>query len=334
MTDEYNQDPSIERRPPPRTAEDREQHRVNLLEQSLDTERIRAITVPTSGNIGALLPTNALQAADWAKMMAVSGSMVPPFLRGNAGGCLGIVLKACRLMMDPFEVANWAYEVEQSIKGSDDKYYKVRSVAYMSGFYNAVILSRAPIKGRPRYTYSGEGDQRRCTVSILIRGETERTEMTTNTLGALRPAANDRGQTRGSPLWVKKPDQQLAYNVIRDLAKLYFPDVVAGIMTIEDLEETFDEPVDVTPPPLAPSPQPEPEPQPETSSLISRLRPRATGEGFNHAKEKIEAEIAMAVAAAEEAGRKKEDAGAAQATAPEQVTDDSAAGSSVTDRLL
>jgi hypothetical protein len=259
-----------------RTAEEREQRRVSLIEESLDADRIKLIEV-NEGSIGALLPTNALQAMDFAKMMAVSGTMVPGYLRGNAGGCLGIVLKACRLRMDPFEVANWSYEVEQTVRGG-----KVRTVSYMSGFYNAVILTRAPTKDRPHFEIIGEGDERRCKVWATLRGEAKPREFISDTLAKLRPRTNEQGDVRGSPLWTKKPEVQLIYNAIRDFARIYFPDVVAGISTPDELEDlAADEPVDVTPPKIP---------------LMSRLRPRATGEGFNHAKEKIEAEIASATA--------------------------------------
>jgi hypothetical protein len=56
---------------------------------------------------------------------------------------------------------------------------------------------------------------------------------------------SERGNFRGSPLWLQKPEVQLFYDASRDWARLNCPDVLAGAYTIDELPDM--EPVDVTP---------------------------------------------------------------------------------------
>jgi RecT family len=237
----------------------REQRTAGLIEGKLDIDRIGQLTVTgkAPGEMVGIAFQSMLEVMEFAKLMALADSGVPPHLRNKPGNCLAIVTKSIRLRMDPFEIAEVSYEVEQ--KG-------VRRIAYESAFYNAVIVSRAPTTTRPFYEIIGEGDERRCKVWATIKGETEPRVYISETLGKLRPQRNQNGQIMGSPLWEKKPELQLMYNTIRDFARVYFRDVLMGIMTVDELED--DDAVrvrDVTP----------------VIPLRQRLQPRATDEGFN-----------------------------------------------------
>ena len=180
-----------------------------------------------------------------AQLMARSRSMVPAFLRENAGGCFGIIWKALAWGMDPFAVASMAYEVE-------NKRTKERTVAYMSQLIHAIIESRAPIKQRLKVRYEGEGDDRICIVSGTFVGEEEPREHRSPKLGDRKPKkrgrdsrdprdengiAEDDAPGPGSPLWYSKPDVQLWHDTSRDWARIYCPDVLLGIYTKEEMEE-------------------------------------------------------------------------------------------------
>ena len=241
------------------------ERRLTLIEQGIDAERMKEIDLSgkAPGDLFGVKFESMLQVMDFSKLMAVSGSAIPPHLRGYPGTCLAIIIRALELKMSPFTVANWSYEVEQ--KG-------VKRIAYESAFYNAVILSRAPTKDRPHFEIIGEGEERRCKVWATFKGETEPRIFITDTLAKLRPPRNEQGVTKGSPLWDKKADVQLIYNAIRDFARIYFPDVTAGLYTKDELEDE----------------------EPETglgerarvispdTPLLQRLTPMATGEGFDH----------------------------------------------------
>src|SRR5688572_20500296 len=81
----------------------------------------RTALVSVDDVVGGLRFENALQIAEAAKIMATSGSMLPPWLQGNVGGCWGIILRSIELRMSPMTLASMTYEVEN--KG-------VKQVAY------------------------------------------------------------------------------------------------------------------------------------------------------------------------------------------------------------
>jgi RecT family len=244
----------------------RERERASLIDQKLDGERLGelAITGKLPGEMVGVQFTTMLEVMEFAKLMSLADSGVPPHLRNKPGNCLAVLTKAIRLRMDPFELAEVSYEVEQ--KG-------VRRIAWESAFYNAVVVSRAPTTTQPFFEIVGEGDERRCKVWATIKGETEPRVYISETLGKLRPRRNEVGAIKGSPLWDTKPELQLMYNAIRDFARLYFRHVIMGIMTVDELEDHGAVRVhDVTPNPTFPT---------DEIPLRQRLRPRETDEGFN-----------------------------------------------------
>ncbi len=169
---------------------------------------------------------------EFAKLMALGGVAVPPHCRGNPGVCLAVTMQAIEWKMSPFAVANKSYAV---VNGYGDR--AVERLAYESQLTHAVIEARAPILGRLSVRYEGEGDDRVCIVSGLFRGETEPREWKSPTLAKRRPARNDKGYIKGSPLWDTKPDLQQFYDCSRDWARVYCPDVLMGIYTPDEIEE-------------------------------------------------------------------------------------------------
>jgi hypothetical protein len=206
-----------------------------------------------------------------AKLMATAGPMLPEWLQGNVGGCWGIILRATELGISPLTLANWSYLVDN--KG-------VKRVAYESQFYHAIIEARAPLKERLQYEIRGEGDDRVCRVWGTFKGETIVRELISAKLGDLRPGKNQYGQTKGSPLWDRKPDVQMFYDTSRDWARMFCPDILGGVYARDELEEA------------------EQRVGPEHAKDVSpKLRERLrgpVGEGFEHTKSSIEASIAAA----------------------------------------
>ena len=94
------------------------------------------------------------QVLEFAKIMAVGGVAVPKYLRGNPGACIAVTLNAIEWGMTPFNVANKSYSVNDR-------------VAYEAQLIHAVILKRAPIKGRPKSVFLGEGAKRQCRASLV-----------------------------------------------------------------------------------------------------------------------------------------------------------------------
>lgn len=167
-----------------------------------------------TGRDGGVQFQNAAQVMEMAKMMAVSGVAVPKYLRANPGACLAVVIQAVEWRMSPYAVANKSYSVNDRL-------------AYESQLVQAVILQRAPIRGRFRFDYDGAGTSRRCTVTVKTNDGDE-VSLTTPPVGDI-PVKN-------SPLWKGDPDQQLSYYAGRALCRRYFPDVILGVYTADEID--------------------------------------------------------------------------------------------------
>jgi hypothetical protein len=185
-------------------------------------DRQTAGTLSISNDAGGMQFESMIQVMEFAKMMAVSSIAVPPHLRGEPGACLAVAIQAVEWRMSPFAVANKSYSVNNRL-------------AYESQLVQAVILQRAPIKGRFIIEYEGEGAKRRCRVSVETKdGQT--VEYLSPEVGSI--------PTKNSPLWKSDPDQQLFYYSGRALCRRHFPDVLLGVYTSDEMEN---EPRDVTP---------------------------------------------------------------------------------------
>lgn len=162
--------------------------------------------VPIFSNMG--------QIVEFGKAMAQSGVAIRAHLRGNVGACVAITMQAQRLEMDPFVVANNSYEVNNQL-------------AYEGKLIIAIINTRAPIKGRLKTRFEGEGPKRRCCASATFVGEDEPTEVWSPEFAAILP--------KNSPLWKTDPDQQLAYYTKRSWARRECPEVLLGVYDREEL---------------------------------------------------------------------------------------------------
>lgn len=180
---------------------------------------------------GGLGFTNMAQAMEFARMMAVAQTGVRKHLRGNVGACLAVTIQAVEWGISPFAVANKSYVVNDQL-------------AFESQLVQAVILKRAPIKGRIKFSFEGEGVKRRCRASATMK-DGEVVDYISPEVGKI-PIKN-------SPLWKNDEDQQLCYYSGRALCRRHFPDVLLGIYTPEEIEAELrhqgpDNARDVSPP--------------------------------------------------------------------------------------
>ena len=179
----------------------------------IDQSSVKDIAV--SAPKGGLSFDNASQAMDFARMMAISSVAVPKHLRGNPGACLAVVIQAIEWRLSPYAVANKSYSVNDRL-------------AFESQLVQAVILQRAPIEGRLKVEYQGEGEQRVCRVwATLQNGDV--VDYTSPPRGRITP--------QNSPLWKTDPDQQQFYYSARALCRRHFPDVLLGIYARDELDD-------------------------------------------------------------------------------------------------
>jgi hypothetical protein len=179
-----------------------------------DFQQVQLHAIEHSGGM-KLAFNNFAELEKFSHFMALS-NFVPKHLRQKQADCLAVLLQSMRWEMDPFSVAQKTYFVNDGM-------------AYEAQLVNAIILSRAPLKARPKLKWSGEGENLKCEVSATFVGEDE---------PAIFEAELKTITTRNSPLWKQQPKQQLGYFATRAWARLYCPDVLMGVYTKDEMEDT------------------------------------------------------------------------------------------------
>lgn len=179
---------------------------------ALDRSRVDQVSV--SSIAGGVSFASALEVMEFSKLMACADKAVPTHLRANPGMCLAVTFQAVEWRMSPFAVANKSYVVNDRI-------------AYESQLIHAVIEARAPLKGRLRCRYEGEGTHRKCIVFGTFVGEDEPHEYESPEFEKIK--------TKNSPLWQNDPDQQFFYYSSRSWARKWCPDVLMGIYSKDEL---------------------------------------------------------------------------------------------------
>ncbi len=160
----------------------------------------------------SLIPTNLGEVVAFAQLMSRAGVAVPKHLREAPGACLAVSMQAFHWGMEPFAVANKNYSVNDRM-------------AYEAQLIAAVVLKLVPHVGYPKYSYTGEGATRRCTVTI-ITPDGEEVPLESPLFSKINP--------KNSPLWTSDPDQQLGYYTIRAWARRHRPDVLLGVYDREE----------------------------------------------------------------------------------------------------
>lgn len=197
-----------------------------MIESKIDHNRVGRLAV--TSEFGGASFQSMSDVMEFSKLMAVSRQAVPPHCRNQPGICLGIVIQAIEWRMSPYAVANKSYVVNDRL-------------SWESQLIHAVIEQRAPIVGRLRCSYFGDGPTRQCKVWATVRGDSEPLEYTSPLIKDITP--------KNSPLWKTKPDLQLFYNTSRDWARMYFPDVILGVYTEDELGVVDSAAADVKEPP-------------------------------------------------------------------------------------
>lgn len=201
------------------------------------------------------------QAIDFCRLISQARSGIPGFLRGNPADCLVVTTQAMRWRLDPTWTMQHAYVTKDGAL-----------LSYDSAVHSAILLASGKLAGRPRYTYTGKGEERQCKVIAAIVGETEPFEYETPPIKTCRPPRNDKGQVMGSPLWDKDPDQQLGYYAVRNWGRRHMPELMGGVYDRDEIESVQDS-TSI----LAPMPS---QHHPDNARTRLKLSP-----GVNHMKE-------------------------------------------------
>jgi hypothetical protein len=217
-----------------------------------------------SHNAAALIldPGTMKSMSDLALMMSKGVTTVPKHLKGNQADCMAVVLQAMQWQMNPFAVAQKTFIVNGG------------ALSYEAQLVNAVITAKAPVKGRLNFEWFGTWEN----VIGKMREVTSRTKKDEDTgefkkyrvpgwsfddekgLG-IKVWATFKGEdeprvlellltqvrTRNSTLWAEDPKQQIAYLVTKKWARLFCPDVILGVYTPDEFEDSYGGEIDITP---------------------------------------------------------------------------------------
>ncbi|KLY37157.1 hypothetical protein SK92_00291 [Klebsiella oxytoca] len=173
----------------------------------------------------------------FATLMADSKATVPVHLAGKPADCLAVTMQAAQWGMNPFAVAQKTHVVNGTL-------------GYEAQLVNAVVSSSNLLATRLNYRWDGDWSKVNgksdkspsltVTVSAVLKGETEPRELTISMAQA---------GVRNSPLWEQDPRQQLAYLCVKRWARLHAPDVLLGVYTPDELQDTAPRVErDITPP--------------------------------------------------------------------------------------
>src|SRR5262245_10924960 len=147
------------------------------IDDKLDLAESGSMKVTGQLTIAGIAVHNLNELVDFAKVLSKSRAGIPGHLRENTGGCIAILLRAARWGFDPFFVAEKSYLMNKS---GEEK------IAFEGSLFHAVIEAHAPLKGRVRCRYEGEGDARVCIVYATPLHELEPLEYRTPPLGKLK----------------------------------------------------------------------------------------------------------------------------------------------------
>ncbi|WP_122510199.1 recombinase RecT [Pseudomonas viridiflava] len=187
-----------------------------------------------------------------ADVMATGRATLPRHFNGNSADCLAVVMQAMQWKMNPFAVAQKTHLVNGVL-------------GYEAQLVNAVITTCAPVVDRLHYEWYGDWDKviGKFVIKTGDKGEyrqpgwkladeeglgvkvwaTFRGEDEPRVLELLLAQA----RTRNSTLWADDPRQQLAYLATKRWSRLYCPDVILGVYSPDELEESSPRFRDVSP---------------------------------------------------------------------------------------
>lgn len=157
-----------------------------------------------------LMPGTMEAAMNMAELMATA-KLVPTHLRQSPGDCLLVINQAYRWGLDPMTVAQATSVVQGKL-------------CYEGKLVAAVLVSTGAIKGRPDYTFSGEGENRTITISAATNDGKIRT-----ITGTVKDWKSN------NQFWKSMPDDMLIYRGIRQWARRYAPEAMLGIYTPDEM---------------------------------------------------------------------------------------------------
>ena len=154
--------------------------------------------------------------------------MVPEHYRNKKENCMITISMAFRMHVDPLMMLQNSYVIHGR-------------PGVMAQLAIALVNKSGAFKTPIQYEYSGEGKTRSCTAYAMAKSGGKRCEQTVSM--AMAQAEGWLGK-KGSK-WLTLPDLMLAYRAAVFLARLYCPEALMGMQTVEEIEDVGV--IDITP---------------------------------------------------------------------------------------
>ncbi len=191
----------------------------NGIQQQQQPQAIRPMRlVEDNGPLAYLFDTARFEHMQRIAKMLAHATLTPAHLKGETAeqalaNCFRVANQAVRWGVDPFAVCDETYVVRGKL-------------GYQGKLVAAIVNTRAGLRGRLTYSYTGQGDGRTITVSGTFDNETEP-----------RTVELSVGQAKTeNQMWKKDPDQKLVYSAVTKWARKHCPEVLMGVLTEDDLE--------------------------------------------------------------------------------------------------
>lgn len=234
------------------------------------TKTITPVVYDPNDVVGLYMNTGVFAQLQRVATLMASANLAPAHLRGNdkIADCFLVVAQAFRWGMDPFAVAQHTFVLSGKL-------------GYEGKLIAAVINTHPKIERKLDYTYEGEGENRKVTVSARVKGE-DKDRIISGTI-KLWATQNEK--------WRQMPDQMLAYRGAREWARRHMPEAVLGIQAEDEIAagpiidtpvapaprslDALTERIETTTPPISSS---APAPPPATAAPASKSSPASVGQ--------------------------------------------------------
>lgn len=186
--------------------------------QVLEKRPLQVRVVEDESPIAYLMDTARFEHTQRIASLMARASLTPAHLTKGGpdaamGNCFLVTGQAIRWGFDPFLVAQHTYVVQGKL-------------GYEGKLIAAVVNARAGLKSSLRYEFVGQGDDLTITVIGTFRNEDEPRIVTLSVRQA--KTAND--------MWIRDPEQKLAYSGAIRWARRHCPEITLGVVTDDDLE--------------------------------------------------------------------------------------------------
>lgn len=203
---------------------------------------VPAVSRSVSNPVG-FMPTTLGDAMRLAEVMS-AGKLCPKHMQGDVAACFMVIEQAARWRMSPFAVAAGT----SSIGGR---------LMYEGKLVAAAVMGSGILQTRLRYDFDGQGEDRSCTASAILHGETEPRIM----------QVVFRNVKTTNEFWKKQPDMQLSYSAARNWARMHTPEVILGVYSPEEFQNPAAETVYAAGPTIDITPERQPAARPAPADI-------------------------------------------------------------------